>query len=67
MSKILVQYIIIREDLSKTLKWTIGAVIAQACHAAVAATHLFADVSDTQEYLRDLDSMHKIVLKVNFN
>lgn len=61
----LIQYIIIRSDLIKNLKWNIGALIAQACHAVTAVNHLNQNDSDTQEYLNNLDSMHKCVLQVS--
>ncbi|KAJ8397688.1 hypothetical protein AAFF_G00436870 [Aldrovandia affinis] len=59
----LVQYIVVRSDLVHTLAWPLGAVITQACHAATAAIHLNYDDPDTQEYLSELDSMHKVVLE----
>ena len=37
----IVQYILVRGDLLLTEGWPLGAVIAQACHAATAAIHLF--------------------------
>lgn len=58
----LVQYIAIRGDLID--KWPMGAVIAQACHASSAVLHMFRDDSHTQHYLADLDTMHKVVLRV---
>lgn len=30
----LIQYVVLRQDLTKDLKWPMGAVVAQACHAA---------------------------------
>ena len=60
----IVQYIIVRSDLVKTLCWPLGALIAQACHASTAVMHEFYNHEDTQSYLRDLDSMHKVVLEV---
>ncbi|XP_055042414.1 putative peptidyl-tRNA hydrolase PTRHD1 [Misgurnus anguillicaudatus] len=62
-SKRLVQYVIVRADLIHTLSWPLGAVITQACHAATAAIHLNYNDPDTQEYLGELDSMHKVVLQ----
>lgn len=59
----IVQYVVVRGDLSKTLGWPLGAVVAQACHACTAAIHLFYDDSDTQAYLAELDAMHKVVLE----
>lgn len=59
----IVQYVIVRGDLLKTLDWPVGALIAQACHAVTATTHLFYQDEFTQEYLKDLDNMHKVVLE----
>lgn len=59
-----VQYILVRGDLMRSLNWPLGAVIAQACHASVAATQLFYTHEHTQQYLQDLDHMHKVVLEV---
>ena len=41
MSGTIVQYILIRGDLLLKEAWPVGAVLAQACHAATAAIHLF--------------------------
>ena len=60
----IVQYIVVRSDLVKTLSWPLGALIAQACHAATAVTHQFYQHEDTQAYMCDLDNMHKVVLEV---
>ncbi|KAM9496163.1 putative peptidyl-tRNA hydrolase PTRHD1 [Clarias gariepinus] len=62
-SKRLVQYVVVRSDLINTLSWPLGAVITQACHAATAAIHLHYSDPDTQEYLAELDTMHKVVLQ----
>ncbi|XP_028858218.1 putative peptidyl-tRNA hydrolase PTRHD1 [Denticeps clupeoides] len=59
----LVQYVVVRSDLVHQLSWPLGAVIAQACHAATAAIHLHYLDPDTQEYLAELDAMHKVVLQ----
>merc|ERR1711935_1131662 len=56
--KPIVQYVVVRRDLN----WPLGALMAQACHAAVAATHLHYTHQHTQDYLGDLDNMHKVVL-----
>lgn len=64
MAEVIVQYIIVRGDLKKVLKWSTGALIAQACHAAVAITHEFYNDSHTRLYLEDLKNMHKIILEV---
>ncbi|XP_028296351.1 putative peptidyl-tRNA hydrolase PTRHD1 [Gouania willdenowi] len=58
----LVQYVVVRSDLVHGLSWPLGAVITQACHAATAAVHLHYGDPDTQRYLAELDSMHKVVL-----
>lgn len=63
MSSAVVQYIVVRKDLITDLQWPFGAVVAQACHAVTAVTHLFYDDPDTQKYLQDLDNMHKVVLE----
>lgn len=62
--KKLVQYVVVRSDLIHTMAWPLGAVITQACHATTAAIHLFYSDPDTQDYLADLDNMHKVVLEV---
>lgn len=59
----IIQYIVIRGDLLKELKWPVGAVVAQACHTVTAVTHLFHEDEITQLYLKDLDNMHKVVLE----
>ena len=61
----LVQYVVVRSDLVHKLSWPLGAVITQACHAATAAIHLNYGDADTQLYLAELDSMHKVVLGVS--
>lgn len=59
----IVQYVVVRGDLLKQMEWPVGALIAQACHAVTAVTHLFYDDEHTQLYLKDLDNMHKVVLE----
>uniref|UniRef100_A0A1B6KYV2 peptidyl-tRNA hydrolase n=1 Tax=Graphocephala atropunctata TaxID=36148 RepID=A0A1B6KYV2_9HEMI len=61
---VIVQYVLVRGDLMKTLNWPVGAVIAQACHACTAVVHTFYNDPSTQLYLQDLNSMHKIILEV---
>ena len=51
----IVQYIVVRSDLIKILSWPLGALIAQACHAATAVMHEFYDHEDTKEYLREIE------------
>lgn len=59
----IVQYVIVRSDLLKEKGWSVGALIAQACHAVTAVTHLFRDDEDSKRYLDDMDNMHKVVLE----
>ena len=61
---ILVQYVVVRSDLLNVLKWPVGAVITQACHASSAVLHRFYTDPNTQAYLSDVDRMHKVVLQV---
>lgn len=61
----IVQYVVVRGDLTRTMGWPLGAVVAQACHACTAIIHLFYNDVDTQAYLADLDNMHKVVLEVS--
>ncbi|KAL5290554.1 PTRHD1 family protein [Megaselia abdita] len=59
----LVQYVIVRSDLMKTLNWPLGALIAQCCHATTAVNHLFKEDPETIEYFGDLENMHKVCLE----
>ena len=65
MAARVVQYVVVRKDLVENLGWPTGALIAQCCHACIAAIHLFYTDEHTKEYLTDLNSMHKVVLEVN--
>ncbi|EPZ35563.1 putative peptidyl-tRNA hydrolase PTRHD1-like protein [Rozella allomycis CSF55] len=58
----LVQYILLRGDL----KWSQGALIAQACHASIACLFKYKDHPNVLKYTSDenLNRMHKVVLKV---
>lgn len=60
----LAQYVVIRKDLVESLKWPLGSVLAQACHAAVAAVWLHKDHPHTLQYCGDLDSMTTVTLEV---
>jgi peptidyl-tRNA hydrolase len=62
-SSSLVQYVVVRGDLLARLAWPVGALVAQACHAATAVIHLHYQDANTQLYLADLDNMHKVVLE----
>jgi peptidyl-tRNA hydrolase len=63
----LIQYVIVRSDLIKVLKFSLGAVVTQACHAVAAINEITKDDNDTKQYLapENLDSMHKCVLSVS--
>ncbi|XP_073418020.1 putative peptidyl-tRNA hydrolase PTRHD1 [Dendrobates tinctorius] len=61
----LVQYVVLRRDLQSSLGWPLGALVAQACHAATAVIHLHYQHPHTQAYLQELDCMHKVVLEVS--
>lgn len=63
--QILVQYLVLRKDLSQApFSWPAGALVAQACHAATAALHLHRNHPHTEAYLRELGRMRKVVLEV---
>lgn len=56
---VLVQYVVLRRDLAD--EWPLGSVVAQGCHAAVAAVWAHRDHPDTAAYCGpdNLDRMHK--------
>jgi hypothetical protein len=58
----IVQYLVIRKDLVDVDKWPLGALLAQASHAAVAAVWLNKEDPATIEYCsgKNLDNMHKV-------
>lgn len=63
--QILVQYLVLRKDLSQApFSWPAGALVAQACHAATAALHIHRDHPHTVAYLQELGRMRKVVLEV---
>ncbi|XP_004696124.1 putative peptidyl-tRNA hydrolase PTRHD1 [Echinops telfairi] len=60
----LVQYLVLRRDLSQApFSWPVGALVAQACHAATAALHIHRDHPHTAAYLGELGRMRKVVLE----
>jgi peptidyl-tRNA hydrolase len=63
----LIQYIIVRADLTKALKFSLGAMVTQACHAVAAINEITKNDNDTKQYLapENIDSMHKCVLAVS--
>lgn len=64
MASNLIQYVVVRKDLITSLKWPLGAVIAQACHACTAVMYTYHDDPTAKQYTEDLDRMHKCVLEV---
>ncbi|KAJ1272643.1 hypothetical protein BS78_06G219200 [Paspalum vaginatum] len=61
---VLVQYVVLRRDLADA--WPLGSVVAQGCHAAVAAVWAHRDHPDTAAYCApdNLNRMHKVTLEV---
>ena len=59
----LVQYVAIRKDV--VVDWPVGAVAAQAAHAATVALWLSRDAADTAAYCApdNIDHMRKVVLE----
>jgi len=59
----LVQFVVVRRDLLKTLNWPVGSVIAQACHSCLAVVWEHREDPDVAAYLgaNSIDSMHKVV------
>jgi peptidyl-tRNA hydrolase len=60
----LVMYLILRSDLITDLKWPLGAIFTQIAHAATACIWTFREEPEVQEYMKQMDSMHKVTLKV---
>ncbi|NXV51253.1 PTRD1 hydrolase, partial [Uria aalge] len=57
----LVQYVVLRGDLARS--WPLGAAVAQACHAALAAIHAHRQHPDTSAYLELGGAMRTVVLE----
>ncbi|KAJ6661148.1 hypothetical protein lerEdw1_015284 [Lerista edwardsae] len=63
-ARTLVQYVVLRGDLRREpLSWPLGALVAQACHAALAVTHAHYQHPDTAVYLEQGGSMRTVVLE----
>jgi len=60
-----VQYIVIRSDLIADKRWGMGKMVAQGCHASVAAIILNLADADTAAYVNDHTNMTKTVLIVD--
>ncbi|KAM6407336.1 putative peptidyl-tRNA hydrolase PTRHD1 [Pluvialis apricaria] len=60
----LVQYVVLRGDLVRPPRsWPLGAVVAQGCHAALAAAHAHRQHPDTRAYLELGGAMRTVVLE----
>ena len=63
----LVQYVVVRKDLSKPpMGWGAGPIMAQACHAVAAAIWLSRDTPNTKAYCAPeaLNSMTKVTMEI---
>ncbi|XP_061846857.1 putative peptidyl-tRNA hydrolase PTRHD1 [Colius striatus] len=61
----LVQYVVLRGDLARPPQsWPLGAVVAQGCHAVLAAAHAHRQHPDTRAYLELGGTMRTVVLEV---
>ncbi|XP_032909590.1 putative peptidyl-tRNA hydrolase PTRHD1 [Catharus ustulatus] len=61
---VLVQYVVLRGDLARPPRsWPLGAVVAQGCHAALAAVHGYREHPDTGAYLEQGGAMRTVVLE----
>uniref|UniRef100_H0ZY10 peptidyl-tRNA hydrolase n=2 Tax=Taeniopygia guttata TaxID=59729 RepID=H0ZY10_TAEGU len=64
MAAVLVQYVVLRGDLARPPRsWPLGAVVAQGCHAALAAVHGYREHPDTGAYLQQGAAMTTVVLE----
>ncbi|NWH88232.1 PTRD1 hydrolase, partial [Aegithalos caudatus] len=64
MAAALVQYVVLRGDLARPpLSWPLGALVAQGCHAALAAVHAYREHPDTGAYLEQGAAMRTVVLE----
>jgi hypothetical protein len=63
----LVMYLILRGDLLTELNWPLGAVLSQIAHASTACVWTFREEPEVIEYMANMDSMHKVTLKVRLN
>ncbi|NWU69630.1 PTRD1 hydrolase, partial [Pterocles burchelli] len=60
----LVQYVVLRGDLARPPRsWPLGAVVAQGCHAALAAAFAHRQHPDTRAYLEMGGAMRTVVLE----
>ncbi|NXH21143.1 PTRD1 hydrolase, partial [Bucco capensis] len=60
----LVQYVVLRGDLARPPQsWPLGSLVAQGCHAALAAVHSHWQHPDTRAYLEMGGAMRTVVLE----
>lgn len=62
----LIQYVVLRRDLQEKDRWPLGALVAQGCHASVAAIAESYEADDTRAYVAKdaISAMTKAVLEV---
>eukprot|EP00043_Microstomoeca_roanoka_P023021 m.257538 g.257538 ORF g.257538 m.257538 type:complete len:150 (+) comp25572_c0_seq1:188-637(+) len=60
----LVQIVVVRADLWRACGWSIGSLIAQGAHAAVAALMENAGLPSVQAYTHALPTMRKVIKQV---
>ena len=59
------QVILLRRDLLHTNNWTLGAISAQAVHAAVSCLHKYSSDDHVKEYLKGESNMTTIILSLD--
>lgn len=62
----LVQHIVVRKDLVEVQSWPLGSIIAQGCHASVAAVWENQADDLVVKYCQDIDRMHKVYILLEF-
>lgn len=55
--------LVVRRDLLDAEGWGVGPLMAQVAHATAAVLHETRELPETQTYLADLKTMHKVVLQ----
>ena len=63
----LAQVLVLRRDLWRVQGWSIGSIVAQGAHAAVAALIEHADNGNVKAYTHSLSTMTKHVKEVCFH
>lgn len=64
-SRTIVQYVLLRKDLNKLKSFkSKGSIVAQACHASIAAIYKSLDTNTTKLYTENLDQMTKTILSI---